>query len=85
MEIRLDEEGVVRRPGQDNLAGSALLLDTAVRNIVAWGLATPEQAIRMASDNPRNALAAAARARGVTIPVSRVRWSDELQPLEVTL
>lgn len=85
MEIRLDEEGMVSRPGQDNLAGSALLLDTAVRNIVAWGLATPEQAIRMASDNPRNALAAAAKARGVTIPVGRVRWSDELQPLEVTV
>lgn len=85
MEVVLDEDGVVRRPGQDNLAGSSLLLDEAVRNVVSWGLATREQAIRMASDNPRAAIAEAAAAQGVTLPVGRVRWSDGLNPVEVTL
>lgn len=85
MEIRLDEHGVVRRPGQDNLAGSSLLLDAAVRNVVHWGIATPDEAIRMASANPRAALAEAARAHDVTLPVGRVRWSDELVPVEVEL
>ena len=85
MEIRLDDDGVVRRPGQDNLAGSSLSLDRAVRNVVAWGLATPQQAIRMASDNPRAALADAVRMNGVAFPAGRVRWSDDLYPLEVTL
>lgn len=83
MQVELDGSGVVRRPGQTNLAGSALSLDTAVRNVVAWGLATADQAIRMASDNPRAAIAAATTASGVPVPVGRVRWSNDLRPLEV--
>ena len=35
-----------------NLAGSILTLDQAVRNVVDWGVATAEQAIRMASEVP---------------------------------
>lgn len=85
MDIERDGSGVVRRPGQSNLAGSSLELDAAVRNVVAWGLATPDQAIRMASDTPRAAIAAAARAQGVALPAGRVRWSADLHPLEVSL
>lgn len=35
-----------------NLAGSILTLDQAVRNVVAWGIVTAEQALRMASEVP---------------------------------
>jgi N-acetylglucosamine-6-phosphate deacetylase len=85
MEIVRDDQGVVRRPGQDNLAGSSLLLDAAVRNLVDWELATPQQAIAMASDHPRAAIADAAAAHGITLPVGHVRWSDDLRPLEIEL
>jgi N-acetylglucosamine-6-phosphate deacetylase len=83
MEILLSQDGVVRRPGQDNLAGSSLRLDQAIRNVVGWGHATARQAIRMASDNPRGAIATAAGARGITLPIGRIRWSEDLYPLDV--
>jgi len=84
MEVERDRDGVVRQPGSAYLAGSALELDAAVRNVVEWGLATPGQAIAMASANPRAALAEAARAQGIELPTGRVVWSDELRPVEVT-
>lgn len=83
MEVERDDAGVVRQPGETHLAGSALELDAAVRNVVRWGLATPEQALRMASINPRAALAEPAKAHGIALPVGRVVWSDELRPIEV--
>lgn len=39
----------------NNLAGSILTLKQAVKNVVSWGLATPEKAIAMASHNPAKA------------------------------
>lgn len=51
--------GVARLVQQDgtlgNIAGSTLTLARAVQNVVAWGVATPEQAIRMASEVPARA------------------------------
>lgn len=48
--------GVARLVGEDgsvgNIAGSVLTLDQAVRNVVGWGVATAEQAIRMATEVP---------------------------------
>jgi N-acetylglucosamine-6-phosphate deacetylase len=81
MDIVRDTDGVVRRPGQDNLAGSALTLDAAVRNVVRWGLASPDQALRMASANPRAAIAEAVDFHGVDRPAGRVRWSADLNPI----
>ncbi len=52
MKIEHTAEGSVREPGSPTLAGSALQLDQAVRNIVAWGLASPMEAIGLASTNP---------------------------------
>lgn len=46
------EGGVAHLRDEGNLAGSVLTLDRAVQNVVAWGVATPEQAIRMASEVP---------------------------------
>lgn len=80
MEIERSADGVVRVPGQSNLAGSSLALDAAVRNVVAWNIASPLEAIRMASVNARAAIAAAARAHGVALPVGQLHWSDDLHP-----
>lgn len=35
-----------------SLAGSVLKLKNAVKNVVDWGIATPQEAIKMASQNP---------------------------------
>ena len=44
--------GVARLRDKGNIAGSVLTLAQAVRNIAAWGIATQEEAIRMASEVP---------------------------------
>lgn len=79
MSIESGADGVVRVPGQSNLAGSSLTLDQAVRNIVAWGIANPAVALRMASSNARAAIADAAAAHGIALPPGRARWSDDLR------
>jgi N-acetylglucosamine-6-phosphate deacetylase len=67
MPIERDAAGAVRVPGTDRLAGSGLTLDQAVRNVVAWDLASEEQAVQMARDNPRALLAPALAAHGVRL------------------
>lgn len=67
MTIERDETGRVREPGAPMLAGSSLTLDAAVRNVVAWGLATEEQAVRMARDNPRAVMQPALDAHGIVL------------------
>ena len=42
MPIDAAPDGTVRTPATQTLAGSALTLDQAVRNIVAWSIATPQ-------------------------------------------
>ena len=44
--------GVARLRDAGNLAGSTLTLMKAVRNVVGWGIASPEEALRMASEIP---------------------------------
>jgi N-acetylglucosamine-6-phosphate deacetylase len=80
MSIEHAADGSVRQPGSDLLAGSALCLDQAVRNLVAWGLATPAEAIGLASANPAALLAAALAAHGIALPESAVTWSTALVP-----
>ncbi|WEV39691.1 N-acetylglucosamine-6-phosphate deacetylase [Lactobacillus sp. ESL0681] len=46
------KDGMARLKDGDNLAGSILQLNTAVKNIVDWNVATPEAAIMMASYVP---------------------------------
>ncbi|MDE2005012.1 MAG: N-acetylglucosamine-6-phosphate deacetylase [Rhodospirillales bacterium] len=57
-------DGAVRLPGIDRLAGSALVLADAVRNLIAWGIATGAEAARMAGANPTALLAPALAAHG---------------------
>jgi N-acetylglucosamine-6-phosphate deacetylase len=79
------EDGSVRQPGAPMLAGSALTLDQAVRNIATWGIAPDTAAIRLASDNPAALIAPALAARGLAHDRGLVDWSDDLHPLQVTL
>jgi N-acetylglucosamine-6-phosphate deacetylase len=62
-------DGSARTP-EGALAGSALTLDRAVRNVVAWGIVDAAGAIAMASTAPARLLGL--RARG------RVTWTFEL-------
>lgn len=79
MAIEAGDDGVVRVPGQSNLAGSSLTLDLAVRNIVQWGIATADEALRMASSNARAVISAAMQSRGLELRPGVVRWTDELR------
>lgn len=78
MRIEHAADGSVREPGSDVLAGSALRLDQAVRNVVGWGFATAEQAVSMASARPALLLA-------VDLAPDAVEWDDSLLPRTVTI
>lgn len=77
MRIEHAPDGSVREPGSDVLAGSALRLDQAVRNIVAWGFAAPDQAIEMAATRPASLLRIEQH--------GSVEWDDALTPRIVTV
>ena len=77
MTIEAAEDGTVRAPGSGRLAGSALTLDRAVRNVVAWGIVDWAGAFDMASAVPAGLLGLA--------PMGRVRWSAEGEVLGVDL
>ena len=59
-------DGSARLPGTGALAGSALTMAQAVRNVVAWGVATPAEAQAMAAAAPAALLARALRGRTVS-------------------
>ncbi|MGX7348208.1 N-acetylglucosamine-6-phosphate deacetylase [Aerococcus vaginalis] len=46
------KDGAARLVDSGSLAGSVLQLKDAVKNVVSWGVATLEEAVRMASLNP---------------------------------
>jgi N-acetylglucosamine-6-phosphate deacetylase len=85
MGIEHASDGSVRVPGSVMLAGSALCLDQAVRNLIAWGLAAPIEAIRLASDNPAGVLAPALTASGACLASAAVEWSGAMRPEMVWL
>lgn len=85
MTIEHAEDGSVRVPGARVLAGSGLRLDQAVRNLVAWQLASPEQAIALAADRPAALLAGAFAAHGIALPPGEVAWTADLHPARVRL
>jgi N-acetylglucosamine-6-phosphate deacetylase len=78
MTIEHTADGSVRQPGSTVLAGSALRLDQAVRNIVAWGFAGPGQAVAMASSQPAGAL-------GLEFTPGSVDWDTDLMPRAVSV
>jgi N-acetylglucosamine-6-phosphate deacetylase len=83
MAIERAADGAVRVPGASVLAGSSLELDQAMRNVVAWGIATANEAIGLASANPRALLAPALAAHRVRLAEGVVEWSPELRPVSV--
>jgi N-acetylglucosamine-6-phosphate deacetylase len=85
MTVERTPAGEVRAPGSLVLAGSALTLDQAVRNLVAWGIVGAAEAIRMASDHPARALRPALEACGACLPDSQIVWSDDLAPIAIRL
>jgi N-acetylglucosamine-6-phosphate deacetylase len=85
MAIEHAADGSVRVPGSVMLAGSALRLDQAVRNVIAWELATPIEAIRLASDNPTAVLAPALAASGACLASATVEWSGAMHAVKVRL
>lgn len=50
------KDGMARLKDGDNLAGSILLLKQAVKNLVDWDIATPEDAVMMASYVPAKSM-----------------------------
>ena len=78
MQIELSETGRVANPGGVGLAGSALKLDEGVRNLVAWDIVDFATAIRMASDNPRNAIADSLAHHGIELKPGQVAWDENL-------
>jgi N-acetylglucosamine-6-phosphate deacetylase len=80
MAVERTAAGAMVQPGRANLAGSALCLDQAVRNVVAWTGMSAEAAIGLASAAPRRALAGAMARHGVSLDPGEVRWSGDLMP-----
>lgn len=76
MAIDAAPDGTVRNP-QGALAGSALSLDRAVRNLVAWEIAGLEDAIAMAATNPARLLGRE--------PAGTATWGEDGTVLECRL
>jgi N-acetylglucosamine-6-phosphate deacetylase len=85
MVIERAADGSVRMPGTERLAGSGLCLDQAVRNVIAWEIAPPGMAMRLASDHPAALLASALAAHGARLEAGSVTWSQALFPAVVRL
>jgi N-acetylglucosamine-6-phosphate deacetylase len=81
MTIEHTSDGSVRIPGTTTLAGSALTLDQAVRNLVAWNLADPATALAMASTRPATHLTPALAHHRIALPATRVTWTADLYPV----
>jgi N-acetylglucosamine-6-phosphate deacetylase len=80
MTIDHTADGSVRVPGSATLAGSALTLDQAVRNLIAWNLADPATALAMASTHPNALLTPALAHHAIALPDTRVTWTQGFQP-----
>ena len=80
MDVVSSENGSVRVPRGSGLAGSALQLDQAVRNIVNWSIAEPDTASLMASQLARNAIASSLNHAGVSMTPGKIEWNSGLEP-----
>lgn len=85
MQVERGADGAVREPGAPHLAGSALTLDDAVRNVVRWGFCSFADAVAMASAHPRTALAEAVARHGIALPKGEMRWSEDHRVIATTL
>jgi N-acetylglucosamine-6-phosphate deacetylase len=83
MAIERTADGSVRLPGTSTLAGSALRLDQAVRNLVAWGIVDGPTALAMASTNPVRLLASALEHHRIVVPKAHVVWTQSQRVAQV--
>lgn len=83
--IRRGADGSVRDPATGGLAGSALTLDQAMRNVVDWSFASFEEALAMASAHPRAVLARSFEYFGVSREAGEVEWSEDRYVLRARL
>ena len=80
MDIEHAKDGRVANPGGAGLAGSALQLDAAVRNVADWGIADFATAVRMASEHPRAAIAKSLDHHGISLSLGTLEWDDDRHP-----
>ncbi len=80
MDVISSENGSVRVPGGSGLAGSALQLDQAVRNIVSWSIAEPRAAVLMASEQAQNAIASSLNHASIRMDLGKIEWNSGLEP-----
>ncbi len=85
MTIERRQDGSVREPQSPVLAGSALCLDQAVRNLIDWGLADADQSIAAASIRPAALLAPGLAHHAIRLPESRMVWTAAYRPAEIVL
>ena len=85
MAIEHAPDGSVRVPGSTTLAGSALTLDRAVRNIVGWGLGTWDVVRAMASTQPAALLGPALHHHAIALAPADITWDDAGYPVRVRL
>jgi N-acetylglucosamine-6-phosphate deacetylase len=85
MTIEHMPDGSVTVPGTSALAGSALCLDQAVRNLISWNLAAPVAALSMASTQPAALIAPALSRHRIAAQPSRVTWGAGYRPADVSL
>lgn len=85
MQVERSLDGAVREPGAPHLAGSALTLDQAVRNVASWKFCSFAEAVLMASVHPRAALSDAAARHGAALLDGEVRWSKDQRVVETTI
>jgi N-acetylglucosamine-6-phosphate deacetylase len=78
MQVERGADGSVRLPGGTTLAGSALCLDAAMRNLLAWGIADAPEALAMAASRPAALLAPALAAHGLQPVPGDALWSEDL-------
>lgn len=80
IQIERSPEGRVDNPNGVGLAGSGLQLYEAVCNLVRWGIADLDTALRMASVAPRAAIAYSLQRHGIALYPGKIDWNDTLQP-----
>lgn len=87
VDVELHADGSVRLAGGTRLAGSALLMDRAVGNVIRLGGVTLRDAITMAARNPARAGRIALRQRGLAngdrADLVRFRFDDESKEIQV--
>jgi len=81
MGVERTHEGKMVQPGRTMLAGSALCLDQAIRNTMAWTGLGAETALAMASSAPRRALTRTMQHYGIAVEGGHVRWASDMTPM----